>query len=297
MIQSHLLQALALAAMDLPANPSDVHKAKLDVLKQTKVTDDSFFGQYEGFLVEEGVNWNTSRTATTYAHMSFQVWTDRWKGKNGYTDFYIETGKALDAKYAEIRYEAKGGCTLGVRIQGLRPGEASDTSQQRIYVDGKCPQFMHDLLSGDPPLYKPGQLDLHSMDIEKHEKLRSPIPHSQYGGKETLILDYNGYVRSAYGNLLKAAFGGDRFQFLHMDQILYQWSIVDDYIEREPWQVRVYPKCTPDAKMCPDFDAIGKTVHDWMCDHPEKGGCGKLPNGEVEPFEMIMPGPQPGPEE
>lgn len=118
MIQSHLLQVLALLAMDPPATlgERDLRDAKAEVLRATHVMHDdparfSRRAQYTAgvqqladggsrelpsYRDEEGVD--DSRQTETLAEVVFEVASDRWAG----VPFTLRSGKALERKRSEI---------------------------------------------------------------------------------------------------------------------------------------------------------------------------------------------------
>ncbi|HEO69761.1 MAG TPA: glucose-6-phosphate dehydrogenase [Candidatus Hydrogenedentes bacterium] len=99
-MQNHLLQMLALVAMEPPASldAKAVRDAKRAVLEHVApvALEDMVFGQYAGYQEEEGIA-KGSRTPT-YASAALYVENARWQG----TPFLITAGKALDARMTEI---------------------------------------------------------------------------------------------------------------------------------------------------------------------------------------------------
>ncbi len=111
-IQNHLLQLLALTAMEEPISLSAEHlrAEKEKVLEAVKLPDDLAAGvargqyaggwqggeQVSGFLAEDGMD-PESRTET-YAAMKLHVNTRRWAG----VPFYLRTGKRLGRRVTEI---------------------------------------------------------------------------------------------------------------------------------------------------------------------------------------------------
>lgn len=111
-IQNHLLQLMALTAMEKPASfdAADLRAEKEQVLAAVKLQDDLSLhtsqGQYSGgwqggeevlgFLEEDGIN-PESKTET-YAAMRLDVDTDRWSG----VPFYLRAGKRLGRRVTEI---------------------------------------------------------------------------------------------------------------------------------------------------------------------------------------------------
>ena len=111
-IQNHLLQLLALTAMEAPiAFTADaVRTEKEKVLASVRLFDDldgsTCRGQYttgwqgdqhvEGYLEEDGVRQGS--VTETYAAMKVEVHTRRWAG----VPFYLRTGKRLGKRVTEI---------------------------------------------------------------------------------------------------------------------------------------------------------------------------------------------------
>ena len=111
-IQNHLLQLMALTAMEEPAafDAESVLAEKLKVLKAVRLPEDlgshTVRGQYasgwqggeqvRGYLEEDGID--TSSTTDTYAAVKLGVDNRRWAG----VPFYLRTGKRLGRRVTEI---------------------------------------------------------------------------------------------------------------------------------------------------------------------------------------------------
>jgi len=111
-IQNHLLQLLALTAMEEPVSfgAKDLRSEKEKILSAVKIPADmargTARGQYArgwqggeevvGYLEEEGVS--TASTTETYAAVKLEVDTRRWAG----VPFYLRTGKRLGKRVTEI---------------------------------------------------------------------------------------------------------------------------------------------------------------------------------------------------
>ena len=111
-IQNHLMQLLALTAMEEPVsfNPSELQTEKIKVLSATKLAQPldttSSHGQYAagwqggekvvGLLDEEG--FSKDSTTETFAAITLEVDTRRWAG----VPFYLRTGKRLGRRVTEI---------------------------------------------------------------------------------------------------------------------------------------------------------------------------------------------------
>lgn len=100
MIQSHLLETLALLTMELPDrldNIDLIQENKVDFLTHlSPILSDIRLGQYQGYLQEPFVN--PSSLTETYAYVSFQSQLPRWKS----TIFTMATGKKLEEKKTQI---------------------------------------------------------------------------------------------------------------------------------------------------------------------------------------------------
>lgn len=111
-VQNHLLQLLALTAMEEPIsfNADDLRREKEKVLEAVQVPVDlenaSARGQYAsghqegravpGFLQEEG--FDPTSTTETYAAFKLGIRTRRWDG----VPFYLRSGKRLGKRVTEI---------------------------------------------------------------------------------------------------------------------------------------------------------------------------------------------------
>ena len=102
MVQSHLLQMLALIGMEVPLSyqSEDLKNEKVEVLKKLRYDSKSLIiGQYEGYLNETNIP-SDSKTET-FVFLKALVDTPRFKG----VPFYLLTGKALDKKESLIEVE------------------------------------------------------------------------------------------------------------------------------------------------------------------------------------------------
>ncbi|HAO64421.1 TPA: glucose-6-phosphate dehydrogenase [Candidatus Taylorbacteria bacterium] len=103
--QNHLLQMLALIAMDRPKSMhgDDVRKKRAEILKKVsfskyskRILEQAVRAQYQGFLQEKGVAVG-SQTETYFKLPAF-IANKRWKN----VPFVLESGKALRESKAEI---------------------------------------------------------------------------------------------------------------------------------------------------------------------------------------------------
>ena len=118
-VQNHLLQVLALIAMEPPsggADPDPVSDRKLDLFEAVPSADPGRYvrGQFNGYRDVEGVAAD-SRTETFVAlRLMIDNW--RWDG----VPFFIRAGKMLPADQTEVRVIFKEPPSLGIG-GGVRP--------------------------------------------------------------------------------------------------------------------------------------------------------------------------------
>lgn len=102
MVQNHMVQLLALIAMEAPVRltANDIRNAKAEVMKKISVKS-VVLGQYEGYLQEKNIRPNSN--TPTFAAIKVIVDNDRWKD----VPFYLKTGKFLKTKMATIHIKFK----------------------------------------------------------------------------------------------------------------------------------------------------------------------------------------------
>ncbi len=103
--QNHMLQLLALTAMEPPAvvNAKALRDEKVKVLRSVRLIGltDSVWGQYRGYRDEPGVA-PSSRTPT---YMALRLYVDNWRWQG--VPFYLRSGKRLAEKTTEITLQFK----------------------------------------------------------------------------------------------------------------------------------------------------------------------------------------------
>lgn len=115
MIQSHLLQVLALTAMEPPTSidANSIRQEKIKIVQAIKpaprdrLGEFAALGQYAGDAKEPAFHLNSKvkkgTTTETYAAIKFHF--DNWRWGN--TPFYVRSGKRLAAKKTEIAIQFK----------------------------------------------------------------------------------------------------------------------------------------------------------------------------------------------
>ncbi len=205
-LQNHILQMLALIAMDEPYNLTSqfIRDEKLKVLKALETLKEKFAshlikGQYEGyakeaadFRKEEGV----SGTETYFALKAY-INLPRWQG----VPFYLRTGKRLSKKLTQISVHFREpvrclfeGCSANVLTFQIQPDEAV-----HLQINNKIPGF---------------GIKLHQADWE-------------FGYK----MAFKGEIPGAYERLLLDFLEGDQRLFIRSDEIEAAWKFVDSITE------------------------------------------------------------------
>ncbi len=110
--QNHILQMLAIVAMDEPEvlDAEHIRPERAKILKNLQAVD-AIRAQYSGYREEKGVDAGSH--TETYFRLEAHINTARWKK----VPFYLESGKALDETKTEIDVYFKGGNILTFRIQ------------------------------------------------------------------------------------------------------------------------------------------------------------------------------------
>lgn len=204
-LQNHLLQVLALLAMepptDLTSEPLQDEKTKVLRAVRTLRPDDVIRGQYEGFVQETGVVPDSDTETFVAATLFVDNW--RWAG----VPFYLRTGKYL----AETSLEAI--------IEFQQP--------PRMLFGSDDPNA-----SGSNLLrFRLGKND--GVDIEFLAK----APGSKLSAVPVrLTVEFGsalGVRKEAYERLLAAAIEGDHFRFTRIDSVLESWRILSDVLNGE----------------------------------------------------------------
>jgi glucose-6-phosphate 1-dehydrogenase len=213
LVQSHLLQLLAVTTMDRPAKleSDEIHAEKLKLLKAivpiapNKVASDTVRGQYEGYRTE--VNDDNS-IVETFARLTVAIDNPVWRG----VPIILETGKALDEKLTEItvcfkqaddahdirnklvfRIQPTEGITLLLQVK--RPGIDNETEEA-------------------------------SMDFD-------------------YTRSFNNRPAEAYERVIIDAIRGDQTLFASADEVIASWRIIENVLEQ--WShnadgLKIYPK-------------------------------------------------------
>ena len=193
MLQNHMLQVLALVAMEAPCrmNARELRREKTKVLAATRLGTDLICGQYHGYRSEEGVDPNSG--TPTFVAGSLYVDNWRWEG----VPFRFMTGKKMPYQCVEVVIKLK------APPLHLYEGEVNDRIVMRLQ-----PHAHLDIM----------------MDIKTPGMSEGVEP-------ATLTHRYPDWLGvDGYEKLLYDAINGDQSHFVHSEEVLESWRIVDDLL-------------------------------------------------------------------
>ena len=210
MVQNHILQILALVAMEPPQSFEAVRQNKINVLEQLRhyspeeVSKNFVRGQYgpslDGNLPGYRQDQNVSDDSNMETYVAGKVFIDneRWKD----VPFYVRTGKSLDSKTTVIDIVFK----------------EADSPLFEAETKGKCPS---------------NRISIH---ITSKEGFCFVIDSKAVGNSYGLqtshlekIFDKNFGLNSpeAYERLILDCMEGDMTNFTHWEEVAASWKFVD----------------------------------------------------------------------
>jgi glucose-6-phosphate 1-dehydrogenase len=198
-VQNHLLQILALTAMEPPISlrADDVRDQKVQAIRSLRPVgpEGVVFGQYEGYLDVEGVAAD-SRTPTFVAVEAYlDTW--RWHG----VPFFLRAGKGLSARDTEVAITFR-------QVPSILFGDRVPSPNQLVLQiqpnDGISLQFVSKV---------PGDLTLGSVNMD--------MTYAETFGKPS---------GDAYQRLLLDGMRGDATLFARRDEVEEAWRWVDPFL-------------------------------------------------------------------
>ena len=236
MVQNHILQLLALVAMEPPASfaPNAVRNEKVKVLsalrsiKSDEIAHYTIRGQYStgsingrkipDYLSEPGVNPDS--TTETFVALKAHVDNWRWAG----IPFYIRTGKALPKRITEITIEFRQP-PLALFSHAMHQGHAEGDHRQPNTLSLRVQPDEGIRLTFGLKLPGPNMV-LQSTNMEfNYASLFHAEPPEAY---ERLILD---------------AILGDSTLFIRYDEVEAAWTFVDGILQA--WASKHKPPIYP----------------------------------------------------
>ncbi|MDO5504297.1 MAG: glucose-6-phosphate dehydrogenase [Actinomycetia bacterium] len=209
-LQNHLLQTVALLAMEPPINDSaDAYRdEEVKVLRQVQPLDpaSTIVGQYVGYLDEEGVRERSTTETFVATRMHIDSW--RWAG----VPFYLRAGKCLPGSATEAVIELR------------RPPRLLFAGRQDEDINRGVPEAnrLH---------FRLGHSDGVTISVQ------AKVPGREMVTQEVALdVDFAhalGERREAYERLLSDAMRGVRHRFAREDTIDEEWRIVTPLLDRD----------------------------------------------------------------
>jgi glucose-6-phosphate 1-dehydrogenase len=229
-VQNHLLEIVALLAMEPPAAATSdaLHDEKVKVFRQIEAFDPTRVarGQYRGYADETGVQAGSD--AETFVAVRFEIESWRWAG----VPWLIRAGKALPVTATEAVVEFKtpprllfAAATHIPHPNHLRFRLGADDGVM-LYLQAKAP--------GDDLATRPVNLEVDFSEVLGHRE-------------------------EAYHRLLQDAIEGDRRRFARGDAVDEQWRVVDTVLH-DPSPVSLYHRGTWGPA---DADRLAADVGGW----------------------------------
>ena len=193
MLQNHMLQVLALIAMEAPCrmNAVEIRREKTKVLSATRLGEDLICGQYESYRNEEGVDSNSS--TPTYCAGSLYIDNWRWKG----VPFRFMTGKKMPYQCVEVI----------IKLKSPPLSYFGEETSDRIVIRLQ------------PCAHLDIRIDVKSPGLNDNTE------------PATLTHRYPDWLGvDGYEKLFFDAVNGDQSHFVHSEEVLESWRIVDDLL-------------------------------------------------------------------
>jgi glucose-6-phosphate 1-dehydrogenase len=220
MLQGHLLQLLALTAMEPPIRyeAEAVRDEKVKVLRAVRplhledVTAESMRGQYRGYREEPNVRPD-SQTAT-FAAIKLYVDNWRWQG----VPFYLRSGKAMSCATTQLVIQFR---EPPYMLFGGGPRDPRDSNRLVVQIQPAEGIQVH-FYTKVPDAGM--QLRMTDLNFRFREKFAGPMPE-------------------AYQRLLLDVINGDASLFARSDEVESAWGIVDPI--QSAWDTGSQPPLLP----------------------------------------------------
>jgi glucose-6-phosphate 1-dehydrogenase len=240
MMQNHVMQLLALVAMEPPSSvgAEALRNEKVKVIQSILTPDHekaaamSVRAQYDGYLKEDRVDPNSK--TETYTAVKFHIDNWRWAG----VPFYLRTGKMLKSKASEIIIIFKRPPTALFQ----NASESLLLPQNRIHIRLQPQEGIHFVFN----VKRPGEKFLEPADMDFAYKTK-----------------FGSYSPEAYERLLRDAIIGDPTLFTRADEVLEGWRLMDAI--RTSWEkapVHQYKAGSWGPKAADDL--LAQEGHHWI---------------------------------
>ena len=193
MLQNHMLQILALVAMEPPCknDAKELRREKVKVLSAARLGKKLITGQYNGYRDEEGVDPNSS----TLTYIAGDIYIDNWRWKG--VPFHFMTGKKMPYTCAEV--------VIKLKAPPLNLYEGHEYNDRIV-------------IRLQPKPHLDIRLDMKAPGLQ--DKVETATLTHWYSNDAV-----DGYVKLFYD-----ALRGDQSHFVHSEEVLESWRIVEDLL-------------------------------------------------------------------
>ena len=228
MLQNHMLQILALIAMEAPckSDAKEIRREKVKVLSAARLGEKLITGQYESYRSEQGVG----PESMTQTFVAGDIYIDNWRWKG--VPFHFMTGKKMPYQCAEVVIKLK-----APPLNLFDGHEYNDRIVIRL----------------QPKPHLDIRIDMKSPGLD--DKVETATLTHWYS--EDAV---DGYVKLFYD-----ALRGDQSHFVHAEEVLESWRIVEDLLcVGESCPIRTAPYIHKDGSWGPQHKT--ETITNW--DYP-----------------------------
>jgi glucose-6-phosphate 1-dehydrogenase len=198
-VQNHLLQVIALLAMDPPTShePEAMQAEKLRLFRAMRPLDpkEVVRGQFKGYRAEPGVAKDSQ--VETFAALRLHIDTWRWAG----VPFYIRAGKCLPISATEV--------TVTLKRPPLAVFDPNETMPRNYFRLRLSPE----VVISEGALVKRNGERMHGEPVE------------------LIARHHSGSEKSPYERLLGDAIRGDTSLFTQDDSVEAAWRVVDPVLQ------------------------------------------------------------------
>ncbi len=211
MVQNHMLQLLALVAMEPPSSfdATAVRDEKVKVLRclRTIGSGDSVTGQYRAGAIAgaavPGYDDELGKDSATETFVAIKAHVDNWRWKN--VPFYLRTGKRLPERKTEIAIQFK-------RVpHSIFAGKGAVSQPNRLIIGIQPAENVRLSVMAKVPGLDRGGIRLREVPLD------ISMPDAFAGPKK----------RIAYERLLLDLLEGDQTLFVRRDEVEAQWGWID----------------------------------------------------------------------
>ncbi len=211
MVQNHMLQLLALVAMEPPSSfdATAVRDEKVKVLRSLRLIGDgdSVTGQYRagaiGGIAVPGYDEELGKNSETETFVAIKVHVDNWRWKG--VPFYLRTGKRCPERKTEIAIQFK-------RVpHSIFAGKGAASQPNRLVIGIQPKENIGLTVMAKVPGLDRGGIRLREVPLD------ISMPDAFAGPKK----------RIAYERLLLDLIEGDQTLFVRRDEVEAQWDWID----------------------------------------------------------------------